>query len=335
VAVAPVVSVGPAVAEPAAVPEPVAVAEPTAVAEPAAAQPPPTEAAVAEPPLVEATPAEPVSELSVPVEISVPQAEPSSALDVPVLLADAPSSPLATNLADVGVDLSNLPSSPIPLNGVGDAVGTPLATEVATPSTRRGKRWQPSRTLFFAVTGIACALVLALVVTRRGRPARTVAPVEPASGQVAPPVALAPQPTPEAASPTTLPVADPDEDEPVDPMARPAAGAEDEPDSAEPARPRRTARPTRATPAREGSTPREAPQESEPAAPAGTGTVNVYSTPPAVVFVDGTRLGMTPKQVTLPAGPHTIVVEDATLGRQSVQVDVQPKKQHSVNLTLD
>ena len=53
-----------------------------------------------------------------------------------------------------------------------------------------------------------------------------------------------------------------------------------------------------------------------------------------MVFVDGRRLGMAPRQVTLRAGPHTVMVQHPDFETQSVSVTVEPKKSTSVMLDL-
>lgn len=269
--------------------------------------------------------------VSVPVEVSLPRTSSSDSLDVPVDLADGASSPVAATAAsitDASVDLSNLPSSPLSAS-----LGRAVPVAVAPPSAASSRKWQPSRALFFAVAAIAAVLVVALLFTRgrrsqESRPASSATASEPARTAAAEPARTA---APEPATPE-------DEDEPADPMAAGRSRGDEEPAARETRGGKRAggAAAPKEPAAKDAKDKEPAAEEDVPAAaPAGTGTVNVYSTPPATVYIDGRRIGMTPKQVNLPAGPHTVVVEDPELGRQSVQVDVQPKKQHSVNLTLD
>jgi len=338
--------------EPAASVEPVEPVEPAAPAvepastavEPAAPRAPAAAVAAGEEPArdgsaagVEVSPEAPeppvASEaVSVPIEVSLPRTSSSDGLDVPVDLADGASSPFAARAAsitDAGVDLSNLPSSPLSAS-----LGRAAPAAVTAPSAASSRQWQPSRALFFAVAAIAAVLVVALLVTR-GRRAPDQRPASSATASEAARTAT-PEPARTVASEPAAPEVD---EEPADPMAAGRARGDEEPAAREPRGGKRAGGAAAAAqePAAKDAKEKEpASGEDEPAAaPAGTGTVNVYSTPPATVYIDGRRIGVTPKQVTLPAGPHTVVVEDPELGRQSVQVDVQPKKQHSVNLTLD
>ncbi|MBN2195506.1 MAG: PEGA domain-containing protein [Polyangiaceae bacterium] len=268
---------------------------------------------------------EPTSELGVPVEVSEPQGA-SGVIDISVDYASAASNPTASepvSLADLRSDLD----APAPAAAVhGGTRGVPGAEILI--EVERGK-WQPSRTLFFVVAGVAVLLVGVLFVFMRGR-AEEVTEVTP-SVAIETSVAAATEPT--ASVEVDEPVTAPDEDEPADPMA--AAGSSDDEEPAESGQKKRPRRRRTAPAPKPGPTesPNPAPAPEE-AAPTGTGTLNIYSTPPAPVFVDGRPLGLTPRQINLPSGPHTVVVEDPELGRQTVTVDVKPKKQHSVNLTL-
>lgn len=53
------------------------------------------------------------------------------------------------------------------------------------------------------------------------------------------------------------------------------------------------------------------------------GIINVASTPPSKVVLDGRPLGMSPRQVRVPAGPHTLVFIHPLYGRRSLNVNVR------------
>jgi PEGA domain len=54
------------------------------------------------------------------------------------------------------------------------------------------------------------------------------------------------------------------------------------------------------------------------------GTLNVASTPPSNVVLDGRPLGMSPRVVRVPAGSHTVVLIHPLYGRRSLKVQVRP-----------
>jgi hypothetical protein len=56
------------------------------------------------------------------------------------------------------------------------------------------------------------------------------------------------------------------------------------------------------------------------------------SDPPAVVSVDGRVLGQTPRQIRLPAGLHSVTVDDPDRGLQTVSVNVLGGKSVTVML---
>ena len=53
-----------------------------------------------------------------------------------------------------------------------------------------------------------------------------------------------------------------------------------------------------------------------------TGTLNITSSPPANIVLDGRPLGKTPHAVVMPAGSHTVVFVHPKFGRQSLTVNV-------------
>lgn len=57
---------------------------------------------------------------------------------------------------------------------------------------------------------------------------------------------------------------------------------------------------------------------------ANAGTLNVTSSPPANVVLDGRPLGKAPRVVQVPAGPHTLVFIHPSYGRRSLNVTVRP-----------
>ena len=54
------------------------------------------------------------------------------------------------------------------------------------------------------------------------------------------------------------------------------------------------------------------------------GTLNVASTPPSNIVLDGRPLGMSPRVVRVPAGSHTVVLIHPLYGRRSLTVKVRP-----------
>jgi hypothetical protein len=57
---------------------------------------------------------------------------------------------------------------------------------------------------------------------------------------------------------------------------------------------------------------------------AGTGLVRVVVTPWATVSADGTRVGETPRDLRLGAGPHRLRAEHPTMGAAELELTVQP-----------
>jgi PEGA domain len=57
---------------------------------------------------------------------------------------------------------------------------------------------------------------------------------------------------------------------------------------------------------------------------ANAGTINVTSTPPASVVLDGRPVGKSPRSVRVPAGAHTVVFIHPLYGRRTVSVNVRP-----------
>jgi hypothetical protein len=76
-----------------------------------------------------------------------------------------------------------------------------------------------------------------------------------------------------------------------------------------------------------------APARTPPAA-TGSGTLSVTSQPPAMVYVDGRALGETPRQISLPAGPHTVTVVNPDYGSKTYKVTIEPGKSASVGVNL-
>lgn len=276
----------------------------------------------------------PAPEPSIPVELGEPSA---ASLAIPVELGEVSSSPsagTAPGAGDFAVDLTDLPSSPG--TGLAPAMmaapsGAPVEVTFPEVGGRLGsRRW----TWLLTGLGLGLLAIVGVLLARGGATGAS----SPAVGSEASPVAAAPVPTVSAEPPSEETLSDPmsTKDEP---SAGDESSAGDEPSAGDESPRRRPVEtPTRADPpqtAASAPAASETAEGEEAAAPAATGTVNIYSSPPAAVFVDGARIGTTPRQVTLPVGKHTIVVEDPEFGRQSVQVDVQAKKQHSVNLTLD
>jgi hypothetical protein len=57
---------------------------------------------------------------------------------------------------------------------------------------------------------------------------------------------------------------------------------------------------------------------------ANVGIINVTSSPPANVVLDGRPLGKAPRVVRVPAGNHTVVFIHPLYGRRSLKVNVRP-----------
>jgi hypothetical protein len=68
------------------------------------------------------------------------------------------------------------------------------------------------------------------------------------------------------------------------------------------------------------------PATPAPAAAAGSGTLNINSIPISNVLVDGRPVGPTPRQMSVPAGKHSITFVHPTLGRKSLTVNVNAGK---------
>jgi len=63
----------------------------------------------------------------------------------------------------------------------------------------------------------------------------------------------------------------------------------------------------------------------------GTGSLNITSSPPSSVILDGRPLGKAPRIVDVPAGSHTIVFIHPKYGRQSVTVNALPGRTTSAS----
>lgn len=70
---------------------------------------------------------------------------------------------------------------------------------------------------------------------------------------------------------------------------------------------------------------------SSGAATSGTGSLNITSSPPASVVLDGRPLGKAPRVVDVPAGTHTVVFIHPKYGRQSVTVNAVPGRTTSAS----
>lgn len=78
----------------------------------------------------------------------------------------------------------------------------------------------------------------------------------------------------------------------------------------------------RRTPSAAGDAPLPPPGTSGPNA--GAGSLDITSSPPANVVVDGRPLGLAPRVVQVPPGLHSVVLIHPKLGRQSLSVKVAP-----------
>jgi hypothetical protein len=96
--------------------------------------------------------------------------------------------------------------------------------------------------------------------------------------------------------------------------------------------------------AHKGSTPTSDEHETGPvtdltssgtsAAGTGKGYLTITSRPSGMVYLDGRPLGPTPRQTSLPAGRHTVTVENPDYGKQTVKIMIQAGKSSSLMLDL-
>ncbi len=68
------------------------------------------------------------------------------------------------------------------------------------------------------------------------------------------------------------------------------------------------------------------PATPAPTVAAGSGTLNINSIPISNVLVDGRPVGPTPRQMSVPAGKHSVTFVHPTLGRKSITVNVNAGK---------
>ena len=83
-----------------------------------------------------------------------------------------------------------------------------------------------------------------------------------------------------------------------------------------------------------GKRPEEPASPDEPAPAGGEGGLMVMSEPSGMVYVDGRAYGPSPRQIRLPAGPHTVTVRHPDRGEHSASVNVVHGKTVSVMLNL-
>ena len=83
-----------------------------------------------------------------------------------------------------------------------------------------------------------------------------------------------------------------------------------------------------------GDSPTEPEPPEAPAAAGGEGGLMVMSEPSGMVYVDGRVYGPSPRQIRLPAGPHTVTVRHPDRGEHSASVNVIGGKTVSVMLNL-
>jgi hypothetical protein len=76
------------------------------------------------------------------------------------------------------------------------------------------------------------------------------------------------------------------------------------------------------------------PEAEDPSTSTGHGVLFVASTPSGVISVDGKVYGDSPRQISLPAGPHTVTVRHPERGTHTVSVNVLGGKTMHVNLDL-
>jgi hypothetical protein len=66
-----------------------------------------------------------------------------------------------------------------------------------------------------------------------------------------------------------------------------------------------------------------------PEADTGDGLLSVNVTPWATLFVNGTRVGETPREVRLPAGRYRVRVDHPKLGGAETTVTIEPGRRRS------
>jgi serine/threonine-protein kinase len=94
------------------------------------------------------------------------------------------------------------------------------------------------------------------------------------------------------------------------------------------------ARPRPAPPPRR-SAPVETSEPSGATESIGNGTLNLISSPPSTVVLDGKPLGMTPKTgISVSPGPHTLLFVHPDFGRKARTVTVQSGKTSSASVTF-
>jgi hypothetical protein len=82
----------------------------------------------------------------------------------------------------------------------------------------------------------------------------------------------------------------------------------------------------------DSTSPNDAPALNGTASTAsGTGSLNITSSPPSSVVLDGRPLGKAPRIVDVPAGSHTVVFIHPKYGRQSVTVNTLPGRTTSAS----
>ena len=195
------------------------------------------------------------------------------------------------------VDSQRLPQSEPP--------GPFIADDDAPPPSFRKRRvggW------LVTLPALVIALVATVVIVSNNAPVGT-------PNKLAAAIKVPRAPTLEVAPPEPAPVS-------ADqlPQEEPSAAGKDEP--REPAT--SAAQTAETLPVKLPELPTPPSVDGSSAIDANAGTLNVTSSPPANVVLDGRPLGKAPRVVRVPAGPHTLVFIHPSFGRRSVNVNVRP-----------
>jgi hypothetical protein len=203
------------------------------------------------------------------------------------------------------------------------------------PPRRKAAR---SQVPLVAGASVGAALIVILVVWGLTRQPSAPAPAPaPAAAAPSPPAAAPPVPTATAA-PAAV--------EPPPPLPEPRAEAAPPPDAAEEARgerrlPRKVASappaPREARPASSKgirSVREELNSIATPSAQSGDGVLSVIATPWAEVYVDGSKIGETPREIRLGAGTYRLRATNPNLGTRETTIVIQAGKRKVWNATF-
>ncbi|MFC1642526.1 PEGA domain-containing protein [Myxococcota bacterium] len=80
--------------------------------------------------------------------------------------------------------------------------------------------------------------------------------------------------------------------------------------------------------------PTRANKRTKTSSNAETGTLTVSSQPPGMVYVNGRAVGISPRQLNLRAGYHTVTVKNRQFGQKTVSVNLEAGRSASVMLNF-